>query len=267
MGLKDWFGWGSKKPNNKPDVSITPEGEIGDDFIPKEGVFFQTLEYPITGQDNETVIGKTWMEAGLNPETNKWVLWQKTVRDMNDVLRGGDTTTVRKSQVLLEDTTFKNAYAQMITFEESQKSLETAPLKQKTPAKLSGDYFRQFAWREQLVASRSGRLYPVSEDRLNASNFFNEQELIDAKAFLDRHNKEKFVAVPIVLPCTDWEKAYNADKERVDQRLRALYARFDQDKNSYKLALQIVKNEAPEVLYAHLKEGFNPKTFEDNAEI
>jgi ankyrin repeat protein len=239
--------------------------EIAKDYKPTKGAFFRTLEFPETDETG-TVTGKVWMEAGLDPATGSWVLWQKSIRKQDDVLVGG-TSNVMSARALFEKTTFVNAYDQMTTFELAQKTLGIAPMTNKTPAKLGGDYFRQFAWRENLMMSRSGRLYPIGDEMASAANTFDEEDLVGAKKFLERLKTEQFVPVPLQLPTTDWEKAYQADKTLIDQRLNVLYFKHKDDKNNPDLAMQIVAYERPLVLYAHLKGGWKPKIYEDNAEL
>ena len=258
------MGWLSnmfnKTPNEKPVKAAN--AEIGPDFQPTKGTFFRTLEFPETGSDGQ-IMGRVWLEAGFQPDTNQWVLWQKSIREVDDVLRGGKSS-VMSARPLFEKTDFVTAYDQMTTFEKSQASLGAEPLTNKTKAKLGGDYFKQFAWREGLMMARSGRLFPFSSEQVNAAGHFDQQDINDAKAYLDRVRSEQFVPVPIVLPAIDWEKAYDATKDITDKRLNALYFRFNNDTTSYDLALQIVGNEKPEVLFAHMRRGGNLKAFETN---
>jgi ankyrin repeat protein len=256
------MGWLSnmfnKTPNEKPVKAAN--AEIGPDFQPSKGTFFRTLEFPETTADG-AVTGRIWLEAGFQPDTNQWVLWQKSIREVDDVLRGGKSS-VMSARPLFEKTDFVTAYDQMTTFEKSQASLGAEPLTNKTKAKLGGDYYKQFAWREGLMMARSGRLFPFNSEQVNAAGHFDAQDIADAKAYLDRVRSEQFVPVPIVLPAVDWEKAYAATQDITDKRLNALYFRFNNDVNNYDLALQIVGNEKPEVLFAHMRRGGNLKSFE-----
>jgi hypothetical protein len=246
-----------------PAHSPQPAREIGEDFEPRRGDFLRTLEFPQNGAEGE-IKGRIWMEAGRDPKKGTWVLWRKSVHEMDDPLTG-KPTNVLSAEPLFSKTSFLNAYDQMTTFESSMRALGASPLPGKTPAKLAGDYFPQFAWREGLMMSRSGRLYPVSEDLVNAANFFNEQDLLDAKAFLDREKNASFVPVPVTLPSTDWAREYAAEKARTDQRLGVLYHRHGGDPDSFALALDLVQ-EDPAVLYAHIQKGFSPKVFEKDPE-
>lgn len=256
------MGWLSnmfnKSPNEKPVKA--DNAEIGPDFQPSKGTFFRTLEFPERDLSGN-VTGKMWMEAGFVPDTGKWVLWQKAIREVDDVLRGGKAS-VLSARPLFEKTDFVTAYDQMTTFESSQAAQGCEALPNKTKAKLGGDYYRQFAWREGLMMARSGRLYPFNAEQVNAANHFDAQDIADAKAYLERVRSEQFVPVPIVLPAIDWEKTYDNARDITDKRLNALYFRFDNDINNYDLALQIVGNEKPEVLFAHMRRGGNLKSFE-----
>lgn len=243
-----------KKPTAPADQTI------GDDFKPAKGTFFRTLEFPETDAAGN-ITGKTWMESGFVPDNNAWTLWQKSIRQTEDVLRGG-TATVLSARPLFERTSFASAYDQMTTFETAQRNMGFEPLAVKTRAKLGGDYYKQFAWREGLMMTRSGRLYPYSAQQVNGPGHFDAQDIADANAFLERTRNEQFVPVPIVLPAVDWEKAYEARKDITDRRLNVLYHRYNGDKNDFDLALQIVGQEMPEILFAHLRRGGNPKIFE-----
>ena len=255
--------FGSDPAQPASPAGATPlTGEIDKSFQPVKGTFFRTREYP-EKDENEKVTGKVWMEAGYDSENKSWVLWQKSIRQGADILQGG-TVNVLSARALFEKTDFVNAFDQMMTFEIAQKSLSNEPLANKTAAKLGGDYFKQFAWREGLMMSNSGRLYPMSADNITAANHFDAQDIADAKEFLERLRTEQFVPVPIVLPASDWAKAYAADKQRTDERLNVLYYRYGGDKNNHALALQIAGQETPEVLYAHIQQGFSPKIFEDD---
>jgi hypothetical protein len=235
--------------------------EVGAEFRPLKGTFFRTQEFPEVDANNQA-IGKCWLEASTDPKTGAWVLWQKSIKMMDDPL--ADTKTmVMNSNMLFDKTTFVNCYDQMVTFEQSQQALGMTPLPNKSPARLGGDYFHQFAWREGLMNSRSGRLFPVEGDKINASSFFDDKDIQARAAYIERMRAEQFVPVQIQLPLTDWKKAYESRKELTDQRLNALTARFGGDKDNYDLALQVVGQEVPEVLYAHLQRGFNPKLWQN----
>lgn len=236
--------------------------EIDKNFQPKKGTFFRTQEYPEFGEDSG-VTGKIWMEAGYNPATKTWVLWQKTIRKTDDALTG-DTVNIMSARALFEKTDFVKAYDQMTTFETAQGSLDVAPLTTKTPARLGADYFKQFAWREGLMMSRSGRLYQFSENMVNAANYFNESDIQDALDFMKRLKNQQYVEVPVILPSIDWDKAYKANQQQIETRLNRLYFEHDDKKDSFDLAKQIVAHERPEILYAHIKRGFSPRIFENN---
>lgn len=255
--LSNLFGRSSKKS-----ALAAQSAEITGDFNPAKGTFLRTLEFPETDAQGN-VTGKTWMEAGFVPDNKAWVLWQKSIRTMDDVLRGGQSS-VLSARPLIEKTTFVNAYDQMTTFETAQRNLGGAPLPQKTRAKLGGDYYKQFAWREGLMMTRSGRLFPFNADTPDAAGHFDAQDIADSQAFHERLRREQFVPVPIVLPAIDWEKAYNARRGTTDQRLNALIYRYNNDIKNYDLALQIVAHEQPEVLYAYMQRGGNLKSFEPN---
>lgn len=256
--LSNAFNKDAKPP--KPAESSPLVNEVGAEFRPLQGGFFRTLEYPEVNAQGEPT-GKCWLEAAADPKTGDWVLWQKSIRMVDDMLTGGKSS-VMSSKMLFEKTNFVNCYDQMTTFEQSQQSLGMEALPNKTAAKLGGEYFRQFAWREGLMMSRSGRLYPVADNKINAANFFDAKDLTDREAFLERLRAEQFVPVPIQLPQSDWKKCYEARKELTDQRLNHLYNRFGGSKDSFELALQVVGQEVPEVLFAHMQNGFNPKIYE-----
>lgn len=241
--------------------TTAPVQPIGPEYQPSKGNFFRTQEFPETDAQGQP-IGKAWMEAGADANGN-WVLWQKSLKTTDDVL-AGTVTSVLSSRLLFEKTSFVNCYDQMTTYETSQQSMGFTPLPNKTPAKMGGDYYKQFAWREGLMMSRSGRLYPLTDDKVSAANYFNEKNITDATEFMRRLKAEQFVPVPINLPTTDWAKAYAARKDVTDQRLNVLYNRYNNEQNSFELAQQIIGNEVPEVLYAHMQRGFNPKMFEAN---
>ncbi len=234
--------------------------EIDKDFLPSKGDFFRTREYPEINEKMD-ITGKVWLEAAYDAHAGHWILWKKSIRKVRDILEGGESFVI-STKVLFPETNFITAYDQMTTFEAAQKSLGIQPMQVKTPAKLGGDYYRQFAWREGLMMSRSGRLYPFTDENLKAANYFNEQDIKDATAFLNRLKIEQFVPVPITLPSGNWDKMYEKNKQRTDARLNALYARYKEDKNNHDLALQIIGQETVEVLYAHMQRGFEPKIFE-----
>jgi ankyrin repeat protein len=239
--------------------------EIGPDFRPTKGSFFRTQEYPEVDAQGQP-IGKGWMEAAIDPKTGTWVLWQKSIRTTDDPLSDAKVS-VMNSRMLFEKTTYVNCYDQMTTYEQAQQSLGLEPLPNKSPAKMGGDYFKQFAWRESLMNSRSGRLYPVEGDTVNASNFFDSKDIDARKAFIERMHTEAYVPVAIQLPVTDWKKAYEANKTQTDQRLNYLInSRYNGDKDNFDLALQVVGNETPDVLYAFLQNGFNPKIYQADAD-
>ena len=259
--LSNMFNKDAKVPGA---VDSTPQvHETDASFRPLKGTFFRTQEFPeVDAQGQPT--GKCWMEASTDPKTGDWVLWQKSIRMMDDPL-SGEKTGVMNSKMLFEKTNFTNCYDQMTTFEQAQQSMGMEALKNKNPAKLGGDYFKQFAWREGLMNSRSGRLYPIDGDKVNANNFFEAKDLDDRKAFIERLHAEQFVPVQIQLPLTDWKKAYESRKDQTDQRLNYLVnSRYGGDKDSLDLALQVVGQEVPEVLYAYLQNGFNPKIYQDD---
>jgi ankyrin repeat protein len=249
--------------DSKPPAKAEPSplvNEVGAEFRPLHGGFFRTLEYPEVDATG-TPTGKCWLEAATDPKTGDWVLWQKSIRMTDDMLTGGKSS-VMTSKMLFDKTTFVNCYDQMTTFEQAQQSMGMEPLPNKTPAKLGSEYFRQFAWREGLMMSRSGRLYPMVDEKIAAENFFDAKDIAGRLAFLERERAEQFVPVPIQLPQADWKICYEARKELTDQRLNHLYSRYKGDKDNFDLALQIVGQEVPEVLYAHMQNGFNPKIYE-----
>jgi len=245
--------------DHKSADTASPAGEIDKNFQPAKGAFFRTLEYPQSDAQG-AVTGKIWLEAGLDSESGTWILWRKTVGQTRDALNGG-SVNMMTSHVLMDKASFVDVYGQMTMFEAGYNAGKVAPLEVKTAAKLGGDYYKQFAWREGLMMSRSGRLYPVSGDMLNAANLFDQKDIDDARAFLEREKSEQFVAVPLVLPITDWEKVYAANQKRVDERLNVLYYRHGDDKNDFDLALQVFGQEMPEIAYAHLQQGFKPQIF------
>jgi hypothetical protein len=257
--FENMFNSDPGKPSSHAGAPET--GEIDKNYKPKNGTFFRTLEYPEL-DENDKVTGKVWMEAGYDPDKDAWVLWSKAIRATTDFLSGAPINEMT-STALFEKTTFVEAFSQMVTFEQA-KARHVTPLSTKTPAKLEGDYFKQFAWRECLMMSNSGRLYPYNNETITASNHFNQQDIDDAKTFLDRMKTEQFVAVPIMLPTADWSKAYKADQKHADERLNVLYYRHGDDKNSHELSLQIFGQETPEIAYAHLQQGFKPQIFDND---
>ena len=142
------MGWLSKMFSGKPTgkAAAPTDNAITDNFQPTKGTFFRTLEYPETDA-NGAVIGKMWLESGYVPENKAWVLWQKSIREMDDILRGGKSP-VLSARPLFEKTSFANAYAQMTTFETARENLGEQPLPHKSRAKL-GD---QFLERIRLIA-------------------------------------------------------------------------------------------------------------------
>ncbi len=245
-----------------PAASAPHVDEIPATYHPLKGSFFRTQEYPQVDANNQAT-GKCWLEAGVDPKTGTWVLWQKDIRTTDDPLTD-KKATIMSSRILAEKSTFVNCYDQMVTFEQSQQSLGMQPLPNKSPGKMGGDYFRQFAWREGLMNSRSGRLYPVQGDdvNINTNNFFDAADIEARKEYLERLRAEQYVPVAITLPQTDWKKAYEANKTQVDTRLNGLIHKFGDNKESFDLALQVIGQETPEVIYAFLQRGFNPKIFE-----
>ncbi len=247
-----------------PQKNVPQEGiqTVGQEFKPQKGTFFQTLEYG-EYNDQDELTGKIWLEAGYNPEHKSWVLWHKSVRQIIDPFTN-EETSVLTTKALFEKTSFVEAYDQMTTFEKAQQSVNKAPLTLKTPQKLAGDYFKQFAWREGLMMDRAGRLYPVTNMDLTQVAgqyaFFNESDITDARAYLNRLKDQQFIPVPIVLPSIDFEKTYKKDQVRIDTRLNKL--KYDYGDNKDELTLQIIAHEAPEILYAYLKSGFNPRELE-----
>lgn len=258
-------GFLSNMFNGKPDQPVPQqraqvEAAIDKTFQPSKGTFFRTREYPEINEKLE-VTGKVWLEAGYDEQTKNWVLWQKTIRKTNDVLQGG-TTVLMNNNVLFEKTDFVAAYDQMTTFEMAQKSMNVEPMKNKSISKLGGDYYKQFAWREGLMMSRAGGLYPFKEESVKGATQFHEQDITDALVFLNRLKTEQFVSVPISFPSGNWDKRYQDKKTRTDERLNALYARYNNENGNHDLAVQIVGQEPVEVLWAHMQRGFEPKVFE-----
>jgi hypothetical protein len=250
-----------RPPSLADSASGASAGAIDKGFRPAKGIFFRTLDFPTTDADNK-FDGRMWFEAGYDATKASWTLWQKNVRKLDDILTGGSSNVLSQS-ILLRETDFVTAYDQMTSFEESQKAQNIQPLPGKTPAKLNGDYYRQFAWREGLMMSRSGRLYPMT-DKLSAENLFDQSDLDGAAEFLKRLKTEQFIAVPVTLPAGDWEAVYKAHKTQTDQRLNKLTFDHGGDKNNYDLALQIVGQEDPAILYLHMQRGFTPKIFEED---
>ena len=233
---------------------------LTESFRPQKGTFFQTQEYPVPNETGE-VIGREWFEATYVKASDSWILWKKSVVKRADDLTN-EMVYVVSSSALMEKTSFVTAFDQMVTFEEAQKSLGIAPLTNKTPMKLGGDYFRQFAWREGLIISRSGRLYPYRDGETpTASNTFDGEEMKTRSAFIERARAEEFVPIPLVVPSVNWDRAYAADKDRVDTRLAAVKYRYQNDRDNFDLAMQVVSNEDPAVLWAHLQSGFAPQIF------
>ncbi len=257
------FGFGKSTDKNSaaPELpAALVQNEIDKDFVPTQGNFMRTLEYPEFDLDGN-VTGKTWMEAALDEGTQKWVLWNKSVSKTDDLLTNKKTDMVT-SRVLMKAISFVEAYDQMTTFERAKAAMDIPVLPTQTPAKLSVDYYKQFAYREGLIMSKSGRLYPYDEQNLQASNYFDLDDIKNSETFLKRLRSEQFIAEPIEQPTTDWEASYQKVKATTDERLNALLARHGQNKEDFSLALQIVGQEKPEVLYAFIKRGFNPKIFE-----
>lgn len=255
------------KPKSEPlSLPGSPlENQVSQDFIPQRGEFFRTLDYAEHDLEG-TPIGKMWMEAGCDDDSKKWVLWKKSITKKRDILTG-EVAPVLVSNILIRDISFIEAYDQMTTFELSMGTIGREKLDTTNPLKLAGDYYKNFAYREGLVMSKSGRLYPFNGKNVNAANHFSADDITAATAFLERLKAEQFIAEPIIQPTKNWEDIYETNKQATEMRLNVLLSRFNQDTTHPDLLLQVIGHEKPEVLIGLMKRGFTIKTCEENAQL
>lgn len=233
---------------------------IDDTFAPKLGRYFRSLDYPSTDADGQ-VNGVMWMEASLNPASGTWTVWRKQISTAEDLL----DSTVKTSLIstpLQQNISFVKAFDSVMTFESALKASGTQPLDTKTPGRLGADYLRHFAWREGLMMAKSGRLYPTDAGLAAADNQFDMQDIEAAKAFLQREREIQFVEVPVTYPQKSWPRDYEAVKAVTDARLNVVTGRYA---HPFALTKHIVANETAEVLYAHLKRGFEARSLHDMA--